>query len=228
VGSGILTILLPVFLGGNSATALPRDPSVVTVPLPIPIGDRSEITLPSWVWMLALAVLIPGLVIGAGLTLAIVYIILSRLVSRTTSSADYQQSAAALQKKEAERLTGMRQTRPTSAAPETTWRRWAVITTAAIILMFVAFIVFMVGTMLFPDRQIVRQSDIVNIVSILVLAALVIALIIMALWLRFERIAAFNRGDSLAIPWDFIAVTITGLLVVGLGIGVIAILNAPQ
>ena len=29
------------------------------------------------------------------------------------------------------------------------------------------------------------------------------------------------------IPWDFVAVVLTGLLVVGLGIAVIAIVNAP-
>lgn len=178
--------------------------------------------------MLGLAFLIPGLVIGAGLTLGIIYIILSRLVTRTTSSADYQTSVSSLQKRETDRIATMRQTRPTSAAPESTWRRWSVFTTALSILLFVAFTTFLFASALFPDRQIIRQSEIVNIVSILVLAALMIAIIIMALWLRADRIAAFNRGESLAIPWDFIAVVITGLLVVGLGIGVIAILNTPQ
>lgn len=228
VGSGLLTILLPAMLGGGSSTPIPREQTTVTIALPVPIGGQSEITLPSWQIMLGLAILVPGLVIGAGLTLGIVYIILSRLVARTTSSADYQKSAASLQKLESDRIAGMRQTRPTSAAPESTWRRWSVITTALSILLFVVFTTFLFATAIFPDRQIVRQSEIVNIVGILVLAALVIAIVIMAVWLRADRIAAFNRGDTLAIPWDFIAVVISGLLVVGLGIGVIAILNAPQ
>lgn len=228
VGSGLLTILLPTMLGGGSSTPLPREQSTITIALPMPVGGQSEITLPSWQVMLGLAFLIPGLVIGAGLTLGIIYIILSRLVTRTTSSADYQTSVSSLQKRETDRIATMRQTRPTSAAPESTWRRWSVFTTALSILLFVAFTTFLFASALFPDRQIIRQSEIVNIVSILVLAALMIAIIIMALWLRADRIAAFNRGESLAIPWDFIAVVITGLLVVGLGIGVIAILNTPQ
>ncbi len=227
VGSGLLTILLPALFSGNSATALPRDPSTVTIPLPLPIGGRSEITLPSWQLMLGLAILVPGLVIGAGLTLGIVYIILQRLVARTTASEDYQQNAAALQKRETERVAKLRETRPTSIAPETTMRRWGVFTTALIVLLFTAFLAFLIGSMLFPQWQIVRQDNIVNIVSLIVVAAMLIAIILMVIWLRSERIAAFNRGDSLAIPWDFIAVVITGLLVVGLGIGVIAILNAP-
>lgn len=228
VGSGLLTILLPTMLGGGSSTPLPREQSTVTIVPPVPIAGRTEIILPSWQIMLGLAILIPGLVIGAGLTLAIIYIILSRIIARTTNSSDYQKNAASLQKLETDRIAKMRETRPTSVAPEATWRRWSVITTALTILLFVAFSTFLFATALFPDHQIVRQSDIVNVVSILVLAALVLAIIIMAFWLRADRIAAFNRGDTLAIPWDFIAVVVTGLLVVGLGIGVIAILNAPQ
>lgn len=229
VGSGILTILLPSLLGGGqSSTPLPSEPTTVTIPLPVPIGGRSEITLPSWQLMLGLAILVPGLVIGAGLTLGIVYIILSRLVAGTTASADYKQNAAALEKRQNDRIAQMRETRPTSMAPESTWRRWSVITTALIVLMFIAFLTLLFTSTLFPSGQIVRQENIVNIVSLIVGVVLLLALVFMALWLRHDRIASFNRGDTLSIPWDFIAVVITGLLVVGLGIGVIAILNAPQ
>jgi hypothetical protein len=227
VGSGLLTILLPALFDGGSTTELPSDPSTVTIPLPIPIAGRSEVTLPSWQLMLGLAILVPGLVIGAGLTLGIVYILLQRLVSRTEASPEYQQDEAALQKRETEKIAKMRETRPTSVAPESTWRRWSVFTTALIVLMFTAFMAFLFATVLFPQHQIVRQDNIVNIVSLIVLAAMLIAVVVMVVWLRHERIAAFNRGDTLAIPWDFIAVAVTGLLVVGLGIGVIAILNAP-
>lgn len=227
VGSGLLTILLPALFGGSTATDLPRDPSTVTIPLPVPIGGRSEITLPSWQLMLGLAILVPGLVIGAGLTLGIVYILLQRLVARTTTTPDFQQNSAALQKRQNEKIAKLRETRPTSAAPESTWRRWSVITTALVVLLFTAFIAFLFGNLLFPQQQIVRQDNIVNIVSLFVVASLLTVLVFLVIWLRADRINAFNRGDSLAIPWDFIAVVITGLLVVGLGIGVIAILNAP-
>jgi hypothetical protein len=177
--------------------------------------------------MLGLAFLVIGLVIGAGITLTIVLILLSRIVSGATSSADYKQNVAALQKREADRTAKMRETRPTSAAPPSTWRRWSVITTALVILLFVVFTTLLFASMLFPDGQIVRQDNIINVVSILVLAVVVIALISMGLWLRADRLEAFNRGDALTIPWDFIAVVITGLLVVGLGIAVIALVNAP-
>ncbi len=228
VGSGILTILIPSLFGGNSSTPLPREQTMVTIPLPVPVGGRTEITLPSWQLMLGLAVLIPGLVIGAGLTLGIIYIIISRIVARTTSSADYQKKAAALEKRQTDVIADMRQTRPTSAAPETTWRRWSVITTTMAIIMFLAFLTLLLTGMIFPTGQIVRNGSIVNITFALVMIVSLIALTVMAIWLRSERIAALNNTESLAIPWDFIAIVMTGLLVVGLGIGVIAILNMPQ
>lgn len=228
VGSGILTIMLPSLVGGGSSTPLPSEPTTVTIPLPVPIGGQSEITLPSWQLMLGLALLIPALVIGAGLTLAIIYILLSRLVANTTSSTNYQRKSTALQQRQNDKISQMRETRPTSVAPETTWRRWSVITTAITILMFVAFLTLLFAGVAFPSGQIVRNDAIVNIASVLVLITVGSALLALVLWLRSDRINAINRTETMAIPWDFIAVVLSGLLVVGLGIGVIAILNAPQ
>ena len=228
VGSGILTILLPSLLGGGSSTPLPSETTTVTVLLPVPIGGQSEITLPSWQWMLGLALLIPALVIGAGLTLAIIYILLSRLVTKTTSNTNYQTKTTALEQRQNQKVSKMRETRPTSAAPESTWRRWSVITTAISILMFVAFITLLFASVAFPSGQIIRNDAIVNIASIMVLITVGVALLVLVLWLRADRINAINRTETMAIPWDFIAVVLSGLLVVGLGIGVIAILNAPQ
>jgi len=228
VGSGLLTILLPALFNSGSATPLPSETTTVTIPLPMPIGGRTEVTLPSWQLMLGLAVLIIGLVIGAGLALALVYTLLSRQVVRNAESADYQQGAAALQKRYTDQVADMRQTRPTSVAPETTWHRWSVVTTAIIILMFVAFITYLFASMIFPQGWIIRGTSIVNVTLALVLTMLIITLTAIGLWLRSSRIAAFNSTESMSIPWDFIAIVVTGLLVVGLGIGVIALLNAPK
>ena len=121
----------------------------------------------------------------------------------------------------------MRETRPTSVAPETTWRRWAVITTALTILMFVGFGALLVASFVFPSWQITRQETIVNIVSLTAVASMLVALIVMALTLRGDRLTAPDRSGAMPIPWDFVAVLLTGLLVVGLGLAVIAIVNTP-
>ena len=192
-----------------------------------PIPGIEPITLASWQVMLALAFLVPALVIGAGLTLALVYILLSRIVSRTKGSREYQQNAATLDNRQKERISKMRETRPTSVAPATTWRRWAVITTALTILMFVGFGALLVASFVFPSWQIIRQDTIVNIVSLTAMASMLVALIVMAFTLRGDRLTAPDRSGAMPIPWDFVAVLLTGLLVVGLGLAVIAIVNTP-
>jgi len=228
VGSGVLTVLVPALFGGGASAPLPREMSTVTVTPPIPIAGRDSFTLAGWQAMLALAFLIPALVIGAGLTLAIVYILISRFVARTQSAREYQDSAAAVERRHKERISRMRETRPTSAAPESTWHRWAAITTTLTVLMFVGFGALLIGSFVFPAWQITRQDTIVNIVGLTALIAMLVALIAMVLTLRGNRLAAPDRSGAMPIPWDFVAVLITGLLVVGLGIAVIAIVNAPR
>jgi hypothetical protein len=222
-----LTILLPALLGGGAAEPLPRTPSTVTITPPIAIGGNTSFTLASWQVMLALAFLVPALVIGAGLTLGLVSILASRFITRAKSTPDYQQAAAAADKRSADRVSRMRETRPTSKAPESTWKRWAVITTALTVLMFVGFSALLIASFLFPSNQIVRQDNIVNITSLFAVGALLLALVVMALTLRGDRLTAPDRSGTMPIPWDFVAVVLTGLLVVGLGIAVIVIVNAP-
>jgi hypothetical protein len=93
--------------------------------------------------------------------------------------------------------------------------------------MFVGFNALLIASFMFPSNQIIRQDNIVNITSLFALGALLLALVVMALTLRGDRLTAPDRSGTMPIPWDFVAVVLTGLLVVGLGIAVIAIVNAP-
>lgn len=228
LGSGLLTILVPAFFNSGSATPLPSETSTVTIPLPVPVGGRTEVTLASWQLMLGLAILIVGLVIGAGIVLALLYSLLSRQVTKTEADTTTQEKSAALTKRYNDQVADMRQTRPTSVAPEKTWQRWGVVTTALSILMLVAFSSYLFASMLFPGGLVIRGGEIVNMTMIIVSVMMIITLLAMGLWLRSRHIASFNQTESLSIPWDFIAVVVTGLLVVGLGIGFIAFLNAPK
>ena len=54
-----------------------------------------------------------------------------------------------------------------------------------------------------------------------------IALIVMGIRLRPHKVEAIEATDSGKIPWDFIAVLITGLIMLGLGIGIMVYINAP-
>lgn len=227
IGSGLLTIFIPALLGGGSSTPLPSEPSTVTINFPIPIAGQSSITVASWLVMLALALIIPGLVIGAGLTLGIIYILLSRLVTKTEADPKYQASEATLDQRQSQRIKEMRQTRQTSTSPESRWQRWAVFTTGATILMFVGFFGLLISSVIFPDGPVARNDTLVNLSRIFVLILLLIALVVLLFTLRSDRLANADKVNTLAIPWNFIAVLLSFLLVVGLGIGVLALINAP-
>jgi hypothetical protein len=227
IGSGILTIFVPALLGSGSSTPLPSEPSTITIMFPIPIAGQSSVTVPSWLVMLALALVVPGLVIGAGLTLGIIYIILSRLVTGAAENPEYQARAAALEKRQEDKIKAMRQTRQTSVSPESRWQRWAVFTTGAVTLMFVGFLALLFSSTLFPEGPVARQDTLVNLGRLFVVASMLIALVVMIFTLRSERLAGFDQAETLSIPWNFIAVLLSGLIVVGLGIGFLAWLNAP-
>lgn len=227
IGSGLLTIFIPALLSGGSSTPLPSEPSTVTINFPISIAGQSSITVSSWLVMLALALIIPGLVIGAGLTLGIIYILLSRLVAKTEADPGFQAHEAALAQKQSARIKEMRATRQTSTSPESRWQRWAVFTTGATILMFVGFFGLLISSALFPDGPVARNDVLVNISRIFVLILLAVAFVVLLLTLRADKLANADQVDTLAIPWNFIAVLLSFLLVVGLGIGVLALINAP-
>lgn len=53
------------------------------------------------------------------------------------------------------------------------------------------------------------------------------AMLILAWWIRPQSFKTIDQTDHSPIPWDFIWVLLSGLLVVGLGLSITAYLNAP-
>jgi hypothetical protein len=51
-------------------------------------------------------------------------------------------------------------------------------------------------------------------------------LLILALRLRPSRLESIETAPAGAVPWDFITVVLTGILVVGLGIGFMILINS--
>lgn len=53
------------------------------------------------------------------------------------------------------------------------------------------------------------------------------ALLLLAWFIRPQSFAALDEADNAPIPWDFIVVLLSGLIVVGLGLAITAYLNSP-
>lgn len=230
IGAGVLTIAWPALFGnlGNSATRpIPTGAETIVIPLPIPVAGVSELVFSSWQLMGLLAFLVVGAVLTGGMVLALVNWIVSRIVTHTKGDPEYQAEVTTLERKTATQISTMRAERPTHKIPQSTWHRWAVATTSLAILMFVAFFGLLVAYSLYPTGQVIRQDNIVNITAAIVLVLIVIAVLILFLLNRWRK----KQGDTfdidaMGIPWDAIAVVISGLAVVGVGIGVILLLNS--
>lgn len=236
LGAGALTIAWPALFGslGNSATApIPTGPESIVIPLPIPIAGRTELVFTSWQLMGLIAFLVIGAVVTGGIVLAIVNWLLSRIVTNTKEDPDYQQDVVALERSTTAEIKEMQAARPTSTSPDSRWRRWAIVTTSAAILMFVAFFGLLIAHSIFPEGTIIWQDTLVNITAVITLVLVLLALIVLVLFYRSRRDTAATAdtiaaADAGAIPWDTIAILATGLLVVGIGLGLILLLNAPS
>ncbi len=230
-GAGVLTIAWPALFGnlGNSATApIPSGPETIVIPLPIAIGGTTEVVLQSWQLMGIIAFLVIGAVVTGGIILAVINWLLSRVVNNTKSDPEYQQEVATLERNTNQEIMAMREVRPTHSIPDSTWSRWAVVTTSLAILMFVAFFALLIGNTLFPEGWVIWQDALVNITAILTMIMVGIALVVLFFTYRSRRASPRVDADATGVPWDVIVVTISGLLVVGIGIGVILLLNSPS
>jgi hypothetical protein len=227
--SGILTVAWPLLMGdpsGASPTQIPRTMETVTINLPVPIAGMSSITLNSLQIMLLMGTLAGGLVVGTGIAIALGNVIISRLVTNTAKSEAYLARKESLDKREAEQIKSLRDERQTGRASPERWRRWSVISTGLVFVIFAIFAGYLIAYTFFPEGFVVRGSNIIEVASIIIGAAVLLTLLVLALRLRLSRLEAIETAPTSAVPWDFIAVVLTGILVVGLGIGFMIFINS--
>ena len=120
----------------------------------------------------------------------------------------------------------MRDGRTTDPQPSHKMPRWSIISNALIALMFVGFATMVLVRNFFPEGVTEMDGRIVNVTTPVFVVFALITLLVMGLRLRPHKIEAVDKTDSGGIPWDFIAVLITGLIMLGLGIGIMAYINA--
>lgn len=232
---GLLAALWPAIIsldflslaGGGTAVARETE-TFVLVPPPLPFLPAIEpITLSGFQAIIILAVIVVGVVAVTGLIIGLINLFLSRQATSVEASESYQEKSAALEKKEKARLSEKQEGRPAAPSQQRDYSRWAVVATSLTVLMFAIFFGFLVSSALFPGGQIIRQDTIVNITAIIAGAFALITLLILLLRMDRERLSAVEETDYSGIPWDTIAIILTGVLVVGLGIGLLLYFNVP-
>lgn len=232
VVSGLFTALWPALtsLGGGARTAVPvvTPATELNLPFSLPlVAAEGVLRLTSLQALGVIAFLVIGAVATGGIVLAFLYRFLSTQAAAAAESEAVKTAQAALDKRETERIKTMRAGRNPNPQPSHKMPRWSAISTALSIIMFVAFFGYLISDTFFPAGQVVSGENIVN-ATMLVVGGLVLLTLPLLVWrIRPQRVMAAEQTDNGAIPWDFIVILISGLLVVGLGIGLMVYFNVP-
>lgn len=245
VATSALTVGWPFLIGGFSGGgASVGSPAVETEQIalstipglgPILVEQLGVDSVNGFVILAVFAAIVIGAVIVPGVGLAFIYRFLANFVQREKESDGYKASERALDQKVANELKAMRSDRKASPMPSHEMPRWSVWATSLIITMFGIFFGLMVMRTFYPSNEMIVGNSllstlfggpIINVSSMTTLVVIVFLAIYLALRMRPRRLKEAD-ADSPNIPWDTIVIILTGLLVVGLGIGVAVYLNVP-
>lgn len=224
---------------------------IMGVPLPENVGGQTLTIQPLIAIGVVTALVIGGIVVVGG-GLAFVYTFLDRQANRTREEeAEFNPDDSFLTPVYGlldkginffkSRTEGKFEDRTTHPVPEHNMPRWTVISNTLIALMFTGFLVMVVVRTFVPEGRVEIATDELGAFGSLFSTSeifidpatpvfLVLAVIIVGLaaWrMKPQKIEAMDETDDGSIPWDFIAVLVTGLIMIGIGVGLMAYLNSP-
>lgn len=229
LATGLVTAVWPLLTGSLTSPAARVEPEVQTIDLslPIAINGVDSLSLTGWQAAGILTAVVAVIVIVAGLILAFVFTLLDRQTAGVYADEKYQAGRAALDQVDVTRVQQLSQDREVAGVPEHNMPRWSVVSTSLIILIFVYFLGVLITRTFVPGGQMIANGRIVN-PGLFITGGLTLLTLLILLWrVRPQKLEAIKATDDSPPPWDFIWVLITGLLVVGLGIGFMVYLNIP-
>lgn len=241
--TGLITALWPVLTTGlleretveaRPAASVPVEihPIVLELPaLPIAVPgqtDEGTLVISPFLALAILTGLVVGGVLAVGIPLAFIYVLLDRQRDRIVESEEFREKLTELEKEEKARLKRMNQERTIMPKPEHKMPRWSVVSTSIIILLFVIFFGMVINYTFIPEGELVLDGDrVLNSAVPIVGGLALITLIVLAWRIRPQTLESADVAGRSAIPWDFIAVLVTGLIVVGIGIAALVMINTP-
>jgi hypothetical protein len=227
--AGSAAILWPVVADqlGDSSARVESEVQTIHISLPATILGTDSLTLTSLQAMGILLFLVVGAVVVAGTLLSLAYVLLARQATALTESGKYSAHVAALEEKRAEKIKRLSTDRSVAAVPDHKMPRWSLISTSLIVLLFVLLFGMLVNGTFVPESEYVVGGRLVNS-ALPIAGGFVLAAFAFLLWrMRPKALERLETTDYEPIPWDSIWVIVSGLLVVGLGIGLLVYLNVP-
>lgn len=192
------------------------------------ISRLQGVQVPSLLLAGILAVITVGGIIAVGLPLALIYMRLDRQAEQVKEDESFQESRAALEKKESERLKALNEAQPPTPIPAHDMPRWAAASTMLIVLFFVVLISYVLADTFYPGGDVELGSNFfVN--PALILSAVLGIVTVIAMAGRSGRQSGEDGDEDRAdgrIPWGAIWVALTGFIFLGIGTGLMLIIRS--
>lgn len=200
-----------------------REPDTVPLPGWLPgatLLGGEELAAHPLIILAILTALILGLLIGGGLALGFPLRLLDRQTRALKEEPGYLESLAVLETQQKEQTRALKENRPPTEIPDHEESRWATVSTALVILFFVMLVGFALADTLYEGagaEQIGRS--LVNPALPFAGAMTVATLLILVLILVGRRGQGWRLSDDAPMTWNTIWVVVTGLIFLGIGIG---------
>jgi hypothetical protein len=181
-------------------------------------GDSGELN-PLLVLVVITAVFV-GLVVGTGLVLGILLRLLDRQTRNVKADSEFQAKLTAQQQREKERFRALAQEQPPSQIPDHERPRWSRVATSLVILFFIFLAGFAMADTFYPSGAIeVAGGRSVDAGLSLAGGLTLLALLLILLVTPRRRAVAGAGGENRPVSWNMIWVIVTGLVFLGIGIG---------
>jgi len=227
--AGSAAVLWPVIADqlGGSSSRVEVESENIDISLPVTILNTDSVSLTTLQAMGILVVVVVGAVVVTGVILSFAYVRLARQTATLLESEQFSAHLSALNEKQTAEITRLGTGRTVAPVPDHRMPRWSVISTSLIVLLFVLLFGMLVNGTFVPESEYVVAGKLINS-ALPVAGGFVLAAIALLLWrMRPKAIERVETTDYESIPWDSVWVIVSGILVVGLGIGLLVYLNVP-
>lgn len=173
------------------------------------------------VWsLIILGILIVGIG-GLAAVLYLVIVLLDRITTRTKEDPAFQAKVTQMEQRQKEVFKELEKTQPPTPIPDHNRPRWSAISTALVIVMFVAFAAIAVAQTLRPGMQVELLGTLMPVAVPIVLVAMLLAAVILVITVKPRRLAAVDTTDNEPVNWSALWVAVSGLVFLGIGLGLI-------
>ena len=204
---GIFIVLMLILSTFFTNPEFKPNNKLIELPFALPVlGD----TISEFVALGLLSVVVVGAVISAGIPIVFLYRMLDSTAVGVATDDEYKAKMLTIANREKELIKSLAKSQPAGKAPSHDESRWTAISTA----LTMGFLFSLVGAAFSDDFM--GGTNQANVAWWFTATGLLMGF----LSLNYNRVRASDESQKQPIDWSMIFIVMTGILVVGLGVGV--------